>query len=728
MFGIRTASLEKAQRGSLKLLSSAAVLIAVAAAVGWLLYMAESQTPVALYVGSKACASCHQAEHQAWQGSHHQLAMQSATRATVLAPFKGERFTEAGVTTTFTERASRFFVRTEGEDGRMQEFEVTHTLGLAPLQQYLIPMPTQGMQAFTVAWDARPLQQGGQRWFHLHADQHIKAGEALHWTGRQNNWNFMCAECHVTQFKKNFDPMTRSYSSRWSEIGVSCESCHGPGSNHLTWAGKNGLARLSDASHGLAQWLDERKGVQWVMQSDTGNAKRSVLPGAERKEVELCARCHAHRSQLSDDYVHGQPLLDTHVPSLVEKDLFWVDGQMRAEVYNYASFEQSKMFQKGVTCSDCHNPHTQKIKAPGNQVCWQCHAPAKYDAPAHHFHPMGSAGASCAACHMPTTTYMAIDPRHDHSLRVPRPDLSVTNGTPNACTQCHADKPASWAARWATLWYPALQMRVRPLDQALHLSDAGDAQALALLFKIINDTSQAPIVRASALQRASTGWDANDFAAVQALLADRDPLMRRTAVESLSNTPPELRARALPPMLSDPVRAVRLSALRWLAGVSQQDWSAQQTAAWSVALNEYIAVQQFNADRPESFNNLGTLYADMGDWPKAEASLRQAIAIDPQWVPSLLNLADVYRAQGNESQAEATLRKAIASDRSVAVSHYALGLLLLRQKRNKEALLALKRASDLAPEDGNIQKVYAAAVKEFSAIDPEEQLKRYSSK
>jgi len=641
----------------------------------------------ATYVGTAQCASCHQVQHKGWAGSHHDLAMQAASRDTVLAPFDGERFTKDGITSTFTQRNGKFYVRTDGADGRLQDFEVTHALGVTPLQQYLIPMPHGGMQALTIAWDSRPKTQGGQRWFHLQAGQHIRAGDELHWTGRQNNWNYMCAECHTTQFKKNYAADTKTYSSTWSALNVGCEACHGPGSQHLAWAQDPATARDSNPTMGLSQPLGERKGVHWSIQPATGNAQRSAPPTADRHESEMCARCHSHRTQISDGYVHGKPLLDTHVPSLVDTQLFWPDGQMKGEVYNYASFQQSRMFQKGVTCSDCHNPHTLKLRAPGNATCLQCHAQDKYQTPAHHFHKADSAGASCAECHMPTTTYMSVDPRHDHSIRVPRPDLSVRDGTPNACTKCHAGKTPAWAAQWAGKWYPHLTERASPLA-----------------------TTGSPIARASAFaQKVANGT--TDAQQVGSALSDSDPLVRKTAADALAGAPPELRTQWLRPLLSDSVKAVRVAAARWLAGVPTTGWSAQELASLQAATVEYIAVQQFNADRPEALSDLGMFYADQNDWPRAESLLKQAMAMETHSPAAALNLADVYRAQGREDAAQTLIRQIIRQHPDNAAALHALGLSLIRQHRNIEALFALRKATQLEPGNQQYAYVYQLAQK-----------------
>lgn len=592
----------------------------------------------------------------------------------------------------------------------MQEFEVTHVLGVTPLQQYLVPMPNGGMQALAVAWDTRTKEQGGQRWFHLQAGQQIRAGDDLHWTGRYNNANFMCLECHTTQFKKNFDASTRSYSSTWAEMNVACESCHGPGSRHVDWAGRAGLVRLTDSSHGLAQQLDERKAIHWSVQPETGNALRSHAPAAQRKEVELCARCHAHRSQISDAYVHGKALLDTHEPSLLEKGLFWGDGQMKAEVYNYASFQQSRMYQKGVTCSDCHDPHAQKLRLPGSQVCLQCHAPARYDTTAHHSHAQNSTGASCVACHMPMTTYMTVDTRHDHSIRIPRPDLSLKTATPNACNQCHVDKSVAWAAQWVLRWYPALGARSAPLQDALAASDRGDADAQTLLSRVIADTEQSSIARASAVSRLAPKLGSLPLQSLEGLISDKDPLVRQATSEALAAYPPGFRRAHLLPLLADPVKGVRISAARWLAGLPTQDWSAQDKHNLDQALAEYIAVQQFNADRPESYNNLGMLYADMREWQQAQAALEQAIQLAPTLLASSLNLADVYRAQGREADAQAVIRKLVQQHPRDATARHALGLSLLRQRRYREGLDALQAALALEPGNRQFAYVYALAL------------------
>ena len=662
------------------------------------------------YVGSPACAECHRTAFDAWAGSQHARAMQVADATTVLGNFKNVKFSYAGTTSTFFTRDGKYFVRTDGPDGKLADFEILYTFGVAPLQQYLIELPGGRLQALGIAWDARPKAAGGQRWFHLYPKEKIRAGDPLHWTGLSQNWNFMCAECHSTDLRKSFDAMSGEYRTTWSEISVGCEACHGPGADHLAWARAKAAGKTTTvANMGLAIALTERRGVQWAPVAATGNAQRST-PRASSREIEVCARCHARAARISDDYVHGKPPLDTHRLARLDEGLYWNDGQMRDEVYNWGSFLQSRMYAKGVTCSDCHDPHTQTLRAPGNAVCAACHAPAKFDTEAHTHHATGSAGASCASCHMPTTTYMQIDPRHDHSMRIPRPDLSVKLGMPNACNNCHAKKSPQWAADAIAKWTGTIPVGHQNFAEALHAGTVGAPGVRDALQTITDDRAQPAIVRASAIDRLGRWLTPATSSSVANALNDPDPLVRLAAVEALSATDPATRVRYLPRMLADPVRSVRIEAARALAGPDEAQIPAAQRDAFAKALAEYVAVQTYNADRPEGHLNLGNLHAIRGDPNRALAEFEKAIEIDPHSVEARVNLADLHRARGADREAEAVLRKGIALDQRAPPLHHALGLALVRQKRVAEGVGALCEAAKLAPASGQYAYVCAVAL------------------
>jgi predicted CXXCH cytochrome family protein len=368
------------------------------------------------------------------------------------------------------------------------------------------------------------------------------------------------------------------------------------------------------------------------------------------------------------------------------------------------------MHASGVTCSDCHDPHTQMLRAEGSAVCAQCHQPSKYDAPDHHHHRSGSIGAQCTACHMPATTYMLVDPRHDHSMRIPRPDRSVTMGAPNACSQCHRDRSPQWAAAAVRNWFPVGKPGFQTFAEALHAGDRGAPGAQGALLAVVDDRAQPAIARASALIRLSRHLGPGTLPSVTGALNDVDANVRMAAVQALSSADPEARVRYLPRMLADPMRAVRMDAARALAGEPERQLPSADRAAFERALDEYVAAQRFNADRPEAQTALGTLHAARGQFEPAVAALRTALRLDQTFVQAAVNLADLYRARGMEREAEAVLREALTANPKSAPVLHALGLSLIRQRRPAEALTALRDAAKQAPEEPRFAYVYAVAL------------------
>jgi tetratricopeptide (TPR) repeat protein len=667
-----------------------------------------AQASRAGYVGAAACRECHAAESDAWARSRHRQSMQVADATAVRGDFRNAKFAYAGTTSTFFARDGKYFVRTDGPGGKLAEFEIRYTFGVDPLQQYLIALPGGRLQALGIAWDTRPKKEGGQRWFHLYPGRNVKAGDPLHWTGIDQNWNFMCAECHSTALDKKYDRQRDRFDTTYAEIDVACEACHGPGADHATWA-KAKRDGKPYAGSGLAIALDERKGVAWSINAATGTAQRSAQRTTSR-EIDTCARCHARAGRIADGYVHGRPPLDTHRLVLLDDGLYYPDGQMRDEVYEWGSFVQSRMHAKGVTCSDCHDPHAGGLKQPGNDVCGQCHAPSRFDAPTHTRHAKGSRGSACTDCHMPTTTYMVLDARHDHSLRIPRPDLSAALGTPNACTGCHARQTPQWAADAIARWTGRAPTGFQDFGAALAAGNSGAPGARGMLMKVVDDTGEPSIARASALARLGGMLTPASLGTVTRALNDPEALVRLAAVDALSNADAATRVRYLPRMLADPVKSVRIDAARALAGPSEGQIPAADRDAFAKALDEYVAVQRYNADRPEGRMNLGNLYATRGDAVRAVAEFESALAVDPTFFAASVNLADVHRARGDDAAAETVLRAAISTSPRAAALHNALGLALVRQKRGAEALRELGEAARLAPEDAHYAYVYAVAL------------------
>jgi Tfp pilus assembly protein PilF len=669
---------------------------------------AEMHSPEG-YVGRTVCATCHELQVTRWAGSHHDLAMQPATGETVLGDFNDASVTHHGVTSSFFRKDGKFMVRTEGADGKLADFHITYTFGVAPLQQYLVEFPGGRLQTLGLAWDARSAEAGGQRWFHLYPDEKIVHDDVLHWTRASQNWNSMCAECHSTGLQKNYDAESRTFSTTWSEIDVACEACHGPGAEHVAWAGRSPELRKTDPGKGLVVRLDERRDVSWAINPETGNAERS-RPRESEREIGMCARCHARRSPISRGYVHGEPLLDHYLPRRLDEGMYHADGQIDDEVYVYGSFVQSRMYHAGVTCSDCHEPHSLELRAPGNGVCLQCHAAAKYESAAHHFHKPGSPGGSCAECHMPPKTYMVVDPRHDHSMRIPRPDLSVTLGTPNACTNCHTDQGAEWAAAQVEKWYGKASQGYQRYAGVLAAVRREEATAGPALADLAQDAGAPGIARATALAGLGPYLGPSTINVVAEGLAGDDPARRVAALQALESAPLNIRAAMAFSALGDPVRAVRIEAARILAALSGSELAAGQQAQLDKGVAEYIEAQQVMAERPEAQVNLGNLHAVRGRPEQAARAYRTALAINPDFMPAYVNLADLYRSRGDESRAEEVLREAIKAAPGNGDVHHALGLSLVRQQRLEEAVAELELAARLSPEEARYVYVYAVAL------------------
>jgi len=655
------------------------------------------------FVGSQACASCHLREHQAWQSSQHAQAMQHASAATVLGNFDDARFTYAGVETRFYQRDGRYFVYTDGPDGQLAEFEIRYTFGVEPLQQYLVEFPDGRLQALSIAWDSRPASAGGQRWFHLYPDAEVDHRDPLHWTRPAQNWNHMCADCHSTNLRKGYDSSRDRFATRWAEISVGCEACHGPGSAHLQWA-RQGAG--GEAHKGLTLLLDERKGISWRRSLEQLTAHRES-PLESRKEQQVCAQCHSRRLQVAEGYHAGKPLADHYLPALLEPGLYYPDGQQREEVFVSASFEQSRMHAAGVTCSDCHEPHSQQLRVQGNALCTQCHAQSHYDSPRHHFHDEASPGAQCVSCHMPETTYMVIDPRRDHSLRIPRPDLSASLDTPNACNQCHADRSTAWAAEAIRRHHPEPRQGYQQFAASWSAAERGLPGATAALARLLSDPRQPALVRASSARRLGQPDSPQALDALRQGLADPDAQVRRASLGALESLPAARRVQWIAPLLSDPVRSVRAEAARLLADAPVPE---ELQASFASALEEYEAQLRFNADRADARTELASLRRRQGLQLAAMEQLNAALRLDPLYEPAYVELADLQRQAGDEARATALLEEGLRQRPQSALLHYALGLGLVRQQRQAEALPHLQKSHELAPTDARYGLTLALAL------------------
>ena len=661
---------------------------------------AASAVVVDEFVGVDACAECHESATEAWRGSNHDNAMAVASPESVRGDFEDTEFEHDGITTRFSRRDGKYFAWTEGPDGEMAEFEVTHTFGWEPLQQYLVPFPGGRLQNLTIAWDTER-----EEWFDLYPDHDYPAGDWLHWTGAAMNWNGMCAECHSTNLQKGYDPQTGTFNTTWSEINVSCEACHGPGSRHVAWAEIPEMARPQIDDYGLV-----------VPTSGTTN----------RQQVELCAPCHARRTELGD-YDHTDiELLDHQIPAVLDEGLYHPDGQILDEVYVYASFTQSKMFRNDVRCADCHDVHSLELHEEGNALCLQCHRSDTYDVYEHHFHePLTEAGEEnagtyCIECHMPQKPYMVVDWRADHSIRIPRPDLTLELGTPNACSQagCHDDETDQWNADHYTEWYG--QKRRSHYGTTFAAARRGDPEAGAALVLLARDPLYPAIVRATALSLLRGYPGDSTSAALRLALQDEDALIRYTAAEAATASSQQELVDLLAPLLFDATRAVRGMAASRLAGQPPGLFKPYQAEALDEVVAEYVSSMEYSLDFAFAGHNLGNLYVALGDQALAESYYRSATEIDDEFLPAKMNLAVLLNAQGRNAEAEQLVREVLEVDPEFGEAVYSLALLSAEAGRVEEAADLLRRATELMPDRSRVFFNLALAEQQLGRLDEAE--------
>ena len=617
---------------------------------------------------------------------------------------------------TFLRDGDRFVIRTDGPGGIVADFPVSETFGADPLQQYLVLFPDGRRQPLPWAWDSRPRADGGQRWYHLMAEAPLRAGDPLHWTGRDQTWNFMCASCHSTGLQRGYDAATDRYDTTWTEISVGCESCHGPGAAHVAWAQAG--ARADVAHRGLSVALRDASGGAWRFTADDprGIARWEGPPRqGTAAQVETCAPCHSRARPIVADPQPGARFLDTHAPMLLRQGEYHADGQIQGEVFEWGSFAQSRMQRAGVVCADCHDPHSGRLRADGNAVCAQCHLPARFEAAEHHRHAPGSAGAQCVACHMPAVTYMGVDRRRDHAFSLPRPDVAAQIGAPDTCTSCHAGQTQAWAAERLADWHgpprggphPALAI------QAGRMGARGADQALG---RLATDRAHPAILRATAITLLPMPPSQATAGAIGATLLDPDPLVRATALRSLDGLHPRNRLHATR-FLTDDVRLVRIEAARVLAPVPLNAIPEASRPAFARAWEELLASERVAAERPEAQVNIAGLLAARGDVAGAEAAFRVALARDPDFLPALVNFAGLEEARGRPEAAETLLRSAAAAHPADAEPLYALALHQVRRGRIGEATDTLAATAALAPDQPRYAHTFALALHRQGRVD-----------
>jgi len=631
--------------------------------------------PDDIFEGDLTCRECHQKEYDEWKGSHHDLAMQKADPTSVLGDFNEVVFAnDDSMKTRFYRKNREFWVNTQGGDGEYHDYKVIYTFGVTPLQQYIIEFPEGRFQCLSTAWDTIE-----KKWFDLYHGLHVVRSEWLHQSKGAMNWNMMCADCHSTNVRKNFDESTNAYHTRYSIINVSCEACHGPGKTHVEHA------RKKERDYKVTP--DEKL---WLAKNISS-----------KEQVDECARCHSRREQLTAGFNFEGSYLDHYSPQLLTEGRYHSDGQILDEVYVYGSFLQSKMYRNDVKCTNCHNPHTLKLKFEGNALCQQCHEPKKYNTSLHTFHKENTEASKCINCHMTGKNYMINDFRRDHSFRIPRPDLSMKYDTPNACNQCHTDKTAEWAWEACKKWYG--ENDTIYYTDILSLARTGDPSSIPQLIELSGDTNEPSIVRATAIHYLGAYNDRDGINKIVSYLTNADPLIRATSAEALNEFGlPENSLLSLYKLLNDSVRLVRIRAFKALAGIPVSQVPEQYRKFYAQAKQEFLNQLNATADFSAGQANKAIYYERTGDVDKAISAYLQALEIDDHNNQVRNNLANLYYQKGELDKAETTFRKIIEQEPDYGYTYYSLGLLLAEKGFFDEAITSLEKAVKLLPENTRI--------------------------
>jgi len=657
------------------------------------------------------CVGCHQAAVSSWQQSDHAKAMNIATAKTVLADFNDSKTSHYSQNARFFINKKQYFVELTHEK-KTEIHQIKYTFGHFPLQQYLVATTNGKYQILPFAWDSRPKTEGGQRWFVIYKNEDIKKQDRLHWQQPLQNWNGMCADCHSDGLKRNYTPENNHFNTTFDNINVGCQSCHGKMNEHT----KNTTSKPKSARtqpNIVNNWL--RK-----IGEDTASWQ-----GVKRDNLfmETCFACHSLRSPLTDGINPEIPFLEQFTPNLITPSLYHADGQIKEEVYVYGSFLQSKMYQAGVNCIDCHDAHTMKIKVPDNGLCLQCHSGEKFNQPTHTHHKANSEGNQCVNCHMPSNRYMGVDDRRDHSFKIPRPDLSITHNTPNACINCHEDKDNIWAAKNLEQWHGKPKKMSLTYQYFLKLQ-TGNPITLTQHLAVINDVNLSEIIRASALSTLanSINTPANTLSSkksnetpnilltkqIQIWVKSDKPLIRLALAQNGNLVPMEQRHLVFATLLADPYKAIRVAAADHLVGnilVANSNAKTMETA-----LKELLAANNTNAWRGEGHLNQSMVHYRLGQTEKTIASLKRAINVDPYFNASYINLADLYKSLGDKANEANTFQQALKAMPQDAIVHYSYGLYLIRNKQAKSAIAAFKKAVKLDPSNAQFIYLYALAL------------------
>lgn len=668
--------------------------------------LAPEAAVFAEYAGSESCRECHQEAFDLWLPSNHRLAERGPGNELESPAFTDQpAFEHGGVLTQAGVDGQDFTLTTLSFDRTNKPHNVERIIGHEPLRQFLVAHDDGRFQAVDAAFD--PHQND---WFSVYGDEDRRPGEWGHWTGRGMNWNSMCASCHNTRLRKNYRPETDSYETAMAEISVSCEACHGPMKDHVTWQKQS---------------------------SSTSSPDPTIKRWSREQILDTCGSCHSRRAELTGDFKPGDSYHDHYnltVPD--ETDTFYPDGQVRDEDYVFTSFLSSKMHAAGVHCLDCHQPHSTKTILPGNALCMRCHNGGypnspKIDPTAHSHHGPESTGNQCVNCHMPQTTYMERHARRDHGFTIPDPLMTQQLGIPNACNRCHEDQDTDWAVAAAEEWYgDRLDRDTRRRAQWMAGGRQGLDSARAPLVQMVTGT-ESPLWKASAVHLLGRWLDQSDVQ--QALLTavnHTNTLVRAHGAIAIAPLVEAQRAdviNALENLLEDPARNVRVNAAwalrqqidplarhgqelqHFLQHNADQPTGQMQLGAYELArenleaaLGHYTKAVRWDPNSPPIRHELAIVFSTAGRPQDALEELQVACRLAPNEAEYQYKLALAWNELGQPDKTIVALRQAVELDTMHGRAWYNLGLALNGRGDTQGAVDALVRGESAVPNDPDI--------------------------
>lgn len=657
------------------------------------------------YAQTSNCVNCHQQQVSNWEQSDHAKAMAIASKDTVLGNFNHSETTHYSQRAVFYTDGATFKIDLT-EDNKTTTYQVAYTFGHFPLQQYLVPAKGGRYQIFPFAWDSRSKAEGGQRWYPNYQSEDLKSNDRLHWQQSLQNWNGMCADCHSDGLKRNFEAKNNKFDTQWDNINVGCQSCHGNMESHATNLNKPpqdkiALINSSQQTKKVINWLLSPNEAVATLKNKDGKLATTKQKKARQKSMDTCFSCHALRSPLTDGFAPNKSFLEQFSPSLISQPLYHADGQIKEEVYVYGSFLQSKMFKEGVTCIDCHDAHSMKVKAQDNSLCLQCHNAVLYQQEKHTGHSMDSEAGQCVTCHMPESTFMGVDDRRDHSFKIPRPDLSIKYNTPNACLNCHKDQDNQWAESQLKQLHGDPETLSRSEQDFIILLKNQNLD-FARHIALINDTELNEIKRASALMLLLNTRQNISNNVITPWVNSEYPLIRLATAKIgylLSNKDKQLSYKKL---LSDEYKSIRVATAEHLLGlgfnISKQ------------ALNEVLDVQKVDTWQGEGNLKQSLMWSMLGKKNKAIESLEYSINIDPYFASAYINLAELYRSSEESLKEKQLYKLALSNMPNDASIRYAYGLFLIRIGDKLASVHAFKKALTLQPENPQYAYLYLLAL------------------